>query len=470
MKFRLSSTFAIDTDLAPWKTEGLRIGLWGGSGCGKSNTAALFAEQFLSQGGTVVIFEPRAEYHTLKEKWDVVVCGGPYAKDIDFIPSSPATYAKAVVEQGVSIIFYTTDVEDETKLIEFISRFLHYLLKYNEEVKRPIMLIVEETDEYAPISTKGRVSPPWVFSRMIKAFKTASRDARKLNIVPIAISPRPQEINFTIRQLCNLTFYGKFAPQDIHYIESQCLKYYEHSFYTGNDLLDLQTGQFAVITSGQTLPLQTITQPRLTKHGAETPKLTYIAPHKEETKKAVTDLTETIQKALEKERLEESELQKLQQRFKTVVDQYEKLAKEHEQLKLQAETLGKIKVEGTWSYVSPAEYETVKAERDKLQKDLETIVDDIKQGILAVFNNYETAPPSKPTPNLYPIWEPKMPSPCARKLFRFLLDNAEAKFTKSELGVKTGYSPNSGGFNNAISFLKRNNLIKYDGRFVWCEQ
>jgi len=345
VKFRLSETFVIDTDSPPWKTEGLRIGLWGGSGSGKSSTAALFAEQFLTQGGTVVIFEPRAEYHTLKEKWDIVVCGGPYAKDIDFIPTSPSTYAKAVIEQGVSVVFYTTDVEDETKLIEFISRFLYYLLKYNETVKRPIMLIVEETHEYAPMSTKGRVSPPWVFSRMIKSFKTASIDARKLNIVPIALSPRPQEVNFTIRQLCNLTFYGKFSPQDVHYIESQCLKYYDHSFYRGKDLLDLNTGQFAVITSGQTLPLQTITQPRLTKHGAETPKLTYIAPHKEETKNAVDSLTKTITDALERERQEETELERVKKQLADAIKDSEEKDSRIRELETALTVAGKLKVE-----------------------------------------------------------------------------------------------------------------------------
>ena len=319
MKFRFSKDFVVDTETTPWKTEGLRVGLWGGSGSGKSNTAALFAEQFLRQGGVLVAFEPRAEYHTLKEKFDVVVCGGPYSKDLDFVPSSPATYAKAVVENGVSLIFYTSDVEDEDKLIDFVSKFLRYLLKYNEVVKRPIMLLTEETEEYTPMSTKGRVSPPWVFSRMIRQFKTAQRDARKLNIVTVNLSPRPQEVNYTIRQLCNLTLYGKFSAQDANYVDRGCLKPLRekgYSFYKGADLTDLKTGQFAVILSGKSIPIQTITEPRMTRHGAETPKLEYTAPRTEETQKAVTNLAKTIEKALEKERREQSKLEKAERKIK----------------------------------------------------------------------------------------------------------------------------------------------------------
>lgn len=459
MKFKLSPTFSVETEEPPWKTEGLRIGLWGGSGCGKSSTAALFAEQFLTQGGTLIVFEPRAEYHTLKEKFDVVVCGGPYGKDIDFVPSSPATYAKAVVEQGVSIIFYTSDVEDETKLIEFTSRFLHYLLKYNEVTKRPIMLITEETEEYAPLSTKGRVSPPWVFSRMIRQFKTASRDARKLNIVTINLSPRPQEINFTIRQLCNLTFFGKFSPQDASYVDRECLKHYKKSFYRGKDLIDLKTGQFAVITSGEALPLQTITEPRQTKHGAETPKLEYVAPRTEKTEKAVTTLTETIQKALEKEKVKEDELQQAQRKIKYFVDLIDKKDQEINRLSSALEVAGVLKIEQPTSALTPTQIATIESE----------IAQRLKTEVMAIFDKYKPFKKAPTIPDLYTVWAPKMPSLCAKRIFKFLLDNREAKYTKSQLGVQLGYKTTSGTFNGAISFLKQNNLISYDGKLFWVE-
>jgi len=68
MKFRLAENFFINSDEEPWRTEGLRICLFGGPGSGKSWNAQLIAEQFLQQGGTLVAFQPRDEYYTLKDK------------------------------------------------------------------------------------------------------------------------------------------------------------------------------------------------------------------------------------------------------------------------------------------------------------------------------------------------------------------------------------------------------------------
>lgn len=464
MKFKLNESLIIDTSEAPWRTEGLRVGLFGGSGSGKSSTAALLAEQFLSQGGSVVIFEPRAEYHVLKEKFDVVVCGGPYGKDVDFIPASPSTYAKAVVEEGVSLIFYTSDVEDETKLIEFVSRFIHYMLKYNEVVKRPIMLIAEETHEYAPMSTKGRVSPPWVFSRMIKAFKTASIDARKLNIVPVVLSPRPQEVAFTIRQLCNLTFYGKFSAQDIHYIDSQCLKYYKSSFYQGKDLLTLETGQFAVITSGKTLPLQKITEPRLTRHGAETPKLEVTVPHKEETKKAVDSLTKTITEALAKEQVEQSELEKTKRENKRLETELADAWQKIEKVQQQADTLGKIRIESPQtSHIQPQPNSIDLAKVSQFLKSLKNELDEAYENEVAHFLGIQ--PQSKNPANLWETWKDKMPNTITAKIFKFLIDHAGAKFSRTEVATQLAYSSRTSGVQTALSWLRRNNLIQRSGDY-----
>lgn len=48
---------------------------------------------------------------------------------------------------------------------------------------------------------------------------------------------------------------------------------------------------------------------------------------------------------------------------------------------------------------------------------------------------------------------------CEREIYQHLLNNPEVKITKEELGGTTGYSHNSGGFNNAISKLNTLGLI-----------
>ena len=334
MKFRFSSNFVIDSDVEPWRREGLRIAMLGGPGSGKSWNNSLIAEQFLTQGGTVVIFQPRDEYFTLKEKFDVLGVGGVHVKDMEFALTSPSIYAKAVVEDGISMIFYTSAAEDEEKLINWVSRFIRHVLNYQERHKRPLLLILEEAQEYAPRTASGHVAPPWVYNRMVKAFKDCFTQGRKLNLMAIASSQRPQELNFTIRQLANLTFFGKFSDQDIEYVDKGCLTYIRKRGIQidASRLVDLRLGEWLVIMGKQTGFVK-VTHPRLTKHGAETPRLEYVAPRTTQVKKTIYQLTTTILEALKKEEAEKSELEKLKRKNKDLTKKLE-AAEERAKIKL----------------------------------------------------------------------------------------------------------------------------------------
>jgi hypothetical protein len=479
MKLRLSPDFLIDSNLSPWNIEGIRLAIFGGPGSGKSWTAALLAEQWLDQGGTAVIFEPRAEYQTLKERYDIVVFGGPYGKDMDFLPVTPKTYAKAVVEDGVSMVFYTSDVDEEDKLINFVSAFFKHLLKLQEIHKRPILLIIEESQEYAPRTTKGRTVPPWIFSKMIKAFRDCFLQGRKLNVSTIAVSPRPQDIDFGIRQLANLTLYGKFSRQDIGYIDRECFLPYRQKgeftqaqIYKAHDLIDLPTAKWLMI-SGKEAKYIEVTEPRKTHHGAETPKLTYIAPRKQKTQKSIETLSQTLKFAVQEEQREQSELEKAKTEVKKLEKELNEKAKEVDRLNTALSIASQIRI------IQPgaSEEEIQKRTREIAQTLSETEahwgkqLTNLKADIIEVMSKY---PPKTPTadleaPDLYKIWEPKMPSLCTKRIFKYLLVNKGAKYTKAQLGTYLGYKSSSGTFNGAISFLKQNNLITYDGKFLWVE-
>ena len=55
---------------------------------------------------------------------------------------------------------------------------------------------------------------------------------------------------------------------------------------------------------------------------------------------------------------------------------------------------------------------------------------------------------------------------CERTIFKFLMDNPDQEFSKEEIGEQTGYSYNSGGFNNAIYRLNSLGLIKREGLMI----
>jgi len=374
LKFRFSEDFVIDTDLEPWRREGLRIAMLGGPVSGKSWNNSIIAEQFLEQGGTVIIFQPRDEYFTLKEKFDVLSVGGVHAKDMEFALTSPSIYAKAVVEDGMSMIFYTSAAEDEEKLINWVQRFIRHVLNYQEHHKRPILLILEEAQEYAPRSPSGHVAPPWVYNRMVKAFKDCFTQGRKLNIIAIASSQRPQELNFTIRQLANLSFYGKFGDQDIGYVDKECLKYIRKQGIEvdASRLVTLGLGEWLVIMGKQTQFL-TVTQKRLTKHGAETPRLEYVAPRTTKTKKTIDQLTQTIMETLKKEETEKSELEKSKRQIRDLKNRVE-AAEDKAKIKLAVRDM--LKGDGDSEELVEKLTEaqgTIKQQREQLAKDDETI-------------------------------------------------------------------------------------------------
>jgi len=315
VKFRFNDTFIIDTSQEPWKSEGLRAGLFANPGAGKSYTVALLVEQWLDQGGTVVVFEPRAEWHTLKQRYPVQVVGGPFNQDVPLVESEPTLYADVVVEQGVSMVFYTGDIEDEESLVKFVYRFVNRLLRLQEKVHRPILLVIEETQEYAPRTTSGHIAPPWVYSRMIKGLKDCFTQGRKLNVCPVAVSQRPQEVNFTIRQLCNLAWFGGFSAQDVGYLDKEVFVHFRRNGVevSARDLLGVPSGEWLVIVGRQTHRVR-VTEKRKTPHGADTPTLDSVQPVSSSIKETVSRLGEKLREMLEKRAAEESEIEKLKRK------------------------------------------------------------------------------------------------------------------------------------------------------------
>lgn len=326
MRFKFSDAFTVDTAEEPWKSEGLRVGFFANPGAGKSFNAALLIEQWLDQGGTVIIFEPRAEWHTLKQGYPVQVVGGPFNQDVPLVASEPRLYAEAVVEQGISMVFYTGDIEDEELLVKFVTSFINRLLRLQEKVHRPILLVLEETQEYAPRTPSGHIAPPWVYNRMIKVLKDCFTQGRKLNICPVAISQRPQEVNFTIRQLCNLAWFGGFSAQDIGYLDKEVFVHFRRNGVevSARDLLGVPSGEWLVIVGRRTHRVK-VTEKRKTPHGADTPTLEYVKPVSSDIKDAVSELGEKLKEMLEKRAAEESELKKAKRKIRTLERKVEDL-------------------------------------------------------------------------------------------------------------------------------------------------
>ncbi len=63
--------------------------------------------------------------------------------------------------------------------------------------------------------------------------------------------------------------------------------------------------------------------------------------------------------------------------------------------------------------------------------------------------------------------EQKVLGLCPKRVYSFLYANPDKGFTKIQLGLMTGYSPKSGGFNNAVYSLNTRGLTRKEGNLIY---
>lgn len=496
MKFRLNSGFVIDSDEEPFKRTGIRIGIYGDPGSTKSYTAAAtFVEPFLEQGGTVVIFQPRSEWHTLKTAFpNIQVVGGTHIPDIPFTALHPKLYADAVVQSGISLIFYTSDAPSIDKLIDFVAKFLDYLMKGLEKTKRPILVLLEEANRYAPLSTRNHPegAAPWVLGRMIGKLLEMYRDARKLGIVPVSITQRPQDLNFPLRMLCNVSLLGMFSTQDVKYLDKEVLAPMRKNFdfsIDAKDLAKLKAGQWVVLTRSQATK-ETLTIKRKTPHGADTPEMAFVPQASVEVRQKVTSLAQQLKDLVEKEAKEESETDKLKAKLKSQeernielerkvklgIDLKEllsgspaKITENVEKRLIELETQNQQLAEANTRLLrESAEAQT---REQQLNADLEVVkpmIDFVDHRIEAKLEGMTnksdpiaqtTQDGNKPTISQYQDWLEKLPSG-ASQILRLLIERYPMRLTVTQIAQQTAKAPDTiKRGTDYMRTLKRNNLV-----------
>jgi hypothetical protein len=377
LKFAFNG-LVVDCEAEPWRSEGVRIAFYSAPGTGKSYTvAACIIEPFLEQGGTVVVFQPRSEWHTLRERYSVITVGGPF-KDVPLAVDQARVYADAVVESGVSMVFDFSETEDRD-LVRFAAELLARLYTLQNVRRRPLLLFFEEMAEYAPLRTTGRTVEPWIYDRMKSRIVKIATQGRPLGFNLAFTSQRPAQLDFTVRMMANLSLYGKFHPRDLSDLR-EVLKSYDAPVKP-EQCVNMPKGCWLAISAGEA-KLITITAKRKTTHGADTPTLRTVAPIPEKAKVAVEELAAVIEKALERQREEESELEKTKQRIRELEAKLSEAQKEIERLETALAVKETIKVEVKPAEVRiPAESPEVKPPEPqiKLPNIVESLDQDAKQ-------------------------------------------------------------------------------------------
>lgn len=149
-KFRLSDELSVPQDLVTQ-----RISVLGRTGSGKTFTVGVIAEEVIKNHFSTVIIDPKGDFWGLRASADgkgpglkITILGGEHG-DAPLDSAAGVVVADMVVSEGVSLILDLSLFNSKAEEQRFVTAFLDRLYRKN---RRPVLLIVDEADEFAPQS------------------------------------------------------------------------------------------------------------------------------------------------------------------------------------------------------------------------------------------------------------------------------------------------------------------------------
>lgn len=121
------------------------------SGGGKSGLLRVIAEQVAAHVPTIII-DKEGEYHTLREKLDIVLVGeqGELSADV----RSAALLARKLVELGASAVIDLFDLKDAQRH-EFVKQFFNALVNLPRKLWHPMFVLIDEAHLFCPEKGQG---------------------------------------------------------------------------------------------------------------------------------------------------------------------------------------------------------------------------------------------------------------------------------------------------------------------------
>ena len=205
--------------------------------------------------------EPIEEWHTPRNLYNNVVwvaAGG----DLPLIPGLLQHYVE-ILKHGLGMVL-TVSTGDKFSDKQFVGDFLWSLYSSWRAVRRPMFLVVEEADTYAPQMWTAQDRPS--LSRMA----LISERGRKLGLNIVVVSQRPADIRKSIISQCNIIFLGGFkTAQDLTAVRE--LSRLLHLQISTEEVARLHPGEFFAVVGGEVVKIRA--HLRKTPHGGSTPEL-----------------------------------------------------------------------------------------------------------------------------------------------------------------------------------------------------
>lgn len=231
----------LDLSKPPYADEGLAVTFLGYKGAGKSNLAAVFAEQFHQARVPFIYFDRGSNCFGLRELGASVITVGDTEniiperraqRNIDIMRSNDTCYkmVRAVLEQGYSLAIDCAPRADHDPQgdldregfhnhpLACFSNFVRALYHVGQQLRRSCVLIVDEGQFFAP---QTREMPIQKLST--EALALMAHDSRKAGIATVVLSQRSSYINKRVIFDSNVQIFGRHSFQaDYKIIKGYC--------------------------------------------------------------------------------------------------------------------------------------------------------------------------------------------------------------------------------------------------------
>lgn len=404
-------------------------------GAGKSYTGAVMAEEFYRNNIPFVVFDPIDVWWGLrfdkngKDKGLPIVVFGLEHADLPLTKDMGKEIAQAIVKENISCVISTFGMHKSHQR-KLITDLAEELLNINNT---PRHIFIEEAHEFVPQKVFGEIG---------KTFNAVSNlvvMGRNRGLGVTLINQRASTINKDVlTQLDSLLAFRNVAPQDrkalkewveFHSAEGDFDKFME-------SLPSLPTGE-GWIWSPEFLGI--------------------FERIKIRTRETFHPDREKLGQNFEMPTLTQTDVQSFIDRFKQTIKTD---AKEGKISEGKVVAIVEEKKDSQEVIALRNEYESKLLQKDVEIRKLQSVIQSIQN---IVGGGTTTQVPIQMVGSNLAMWLEKLGTGAPHKILKFLAEKSGLKFTKSNVALGIGLSPNNGNFDNALGLLRRNNLIIKDG-------
>jgi len=167
------------------------------SGGGKSWALRQLLEETFGRVQHLVL-DPEGEYHTLREEFDYVLAA-KHGGDVEATPRTAKVLCRRLMETSASAVLDLYDLKIHERR-EFVRLFLTELMGLPKDLRRPLLVVLDEAHAFAPEGGK---------SEALEAVMTLASQGRKRGYALIAATQRLSKLSKDVAAECLTRMIGR---------------------------------------------------------------------------------------------------------------------------------------------------------------------------------------------------------------------------------------------------------------------